>query len=691
MDASCRIVAKDNKPLWDERQSANTATSQSAEPNADALERRRQGAQRDEAAHWNRIKNYTGAGYFEIFLSRYPNSEFATQARSRLADTRTLTPAQREEAGYWNRIKNYTEPGYFQTYLERYPSGRFAALARSRLADLGSQQVEETGLTARQETDIALWNRIKDRTAPHYFETYLGNFPDGRFAALARSRLAAIEGGRVASHAADTTAPVIDVPTQVDTDEAVIDIAGRVADDSDVVELTLNGRAIALGTGGAFRVQRAVPLGASELRIAALDEWGNRTEKRVAINRTAAEPDPKQAPPAAIEVDAMDEQYVSARNANVRAAPTTDAEKLTTLLAGTTVTVTGKVKGAEWYRIERAGGGAGYVFASLLTVRVEPAAREDPAQVVQAVLAPPDMDFGRYHALVIGANDYRNLPKLETAVNDASAVADVLRQRYGFTVTLLLNPTRADVVRALDRLRGELTPSDNLLVYYAGHGFLDTEADTGHWQPVDAEEGTRADWIAISGVTSTVKAMSAKHIMVISDSCYSGTLTRGVSVGIKTGAERVAELRRLAGTKSRTALVSGGLEPVYDGGSDGHSVFTRALLTALRESTGVLDGTQLFSAIRPAVLLNTPQTPRYSNIREAGHGGGDFLFVPTSTNLPASDTAATATTSSAIDMQVWAAIQQSTNPADFGTFLETYPASPMAPFARNRLKGLAAP
>ena len=64
----------------------------------------------------------------------------------------------------------------------------------------------------------------------------------------------------------------------------------------------------------------------------------------------------------------------------------------------------------------------------------------------------------------------------------------------------------------------------------------------------------------------------------------------GVTAGIKTGAERVAELRQLSEKKSRTALVSGGLEPVYAGGWDGHSVFTRALLTALRENTGILDG-----------------------------------------------------------------------------------------------------
>ena len=121
-----------------------------------------------------------------------------------------------------------------------------------------------------------------------------------------------------------------------------------------------------------------------------------------------------------------------------------------------------------------------------------------------------DVDFGRYHALVIGINDYRHLPKLRTAVNDATAVANVLRKRYGFEVTLLLNPTRSDVIRGLDELRGELTERDNLLIYYAGHGVLDVEADMGFWQPVDAEEGTRANWIAISGVTGTVKGDGGK-------------------------------------------------------------------------------------------------------------------------------------------------------------------------------------
>ena len=314
--------------------------------------------------------------------------------------------------------------------------------------------------------------------------------------------------------------------------------------------------------------------------------------------------------------------------------------------------------------------------------------------VVAMIWAPAqaalDVDFGRYHALVIGINAYKNLPQLETAVNDASAVGDLLRQKYGFEVTLLLNPSRSEVTRTLDRLRGELTQRDNLLIYYAGHGVLDVEADAGFWMSVDAEEGTRADWISIGAVTETVKAMSAKHVIVVSDSCYSGRLARGLSVSVKTGSEREAELRRLAGKRSRAALVSGGLEPVNDGGGEGHSVFTRAFLSALRESTEVLDGQQLFTAVRRPVIVNADQTPEYSDIRLAGHDGGDFLFVPVNLGgaVPAPSAASGGVTTDGLDLAFWESIRQSRNAADFEAYLAQFPNGTFAALARNRLAEL---
>src|SRR5262250_863014 len=78
---------------------------------------------------------------------------------------------------------------------------------------------------------------------------------------------------------------------------------------------------------------------------------------------------------------------------------------------------------------------------------------------------------GPYYALVIGNNDYAILGKLQTAVNDATAVAQLLQGRYGFQTKVLKNATRNDILSALADYRRTLTENSNLLIYYAGHGF----------------------------------------------------------------------------------------------------------------------------------------------------------------------------------------------------------------------------
>jgi hypothetical protein len=83
----------------------------------------------------------------------------------------------------------------------------------------------------------------------------------------------------------------------------------------------------------------------------------------------------------------------------------------------------------------------------------------------------------------------------------------------------------------------------------------------------------------------------------------------------------------MLGKRSRTALVSGGLEPVMDSGGGGHSVFAKAFLDALENNRAVMEGQALFDAVKRPVVLNSDQTPQYSDIRKAGHDGGEFMFV----------------------------------------------------------------
>lgn len=247
--------------------------------------------------------------------------------------------------------------------------------------------------------------------------------------------------------------------------------------------------------------------------------------------------------------------------------------------------------------------------------------------------ADTGVDFGRYHALVIGISDYRHMPVLETADDDARAIAATLEDRYGFEVRTLIDPDRYTILSTLDSLRRTLTEKDNLVVYYAGHGEFDETNERGYWLPVEAEPDNRANWISNQSVTDIVNAMAARHVLVIADSCYSGALTES-ALPLTAGSEDRGEWQSLLARKrSRTALTSGGLAPVLDGGGGDHSIFANAFLEILRANDDVLGGRNLYESLATRVTYRARtrsfrQEPRYAPIRFGGHEAGDFYFVP---------------------------------------------------------------
>jgi len=249
--------------------------------------------------------------------------------------------------------------------------------------------------------------------------------------------------------------------------------------------------------------------------------------------------------------------------------------------------------------------------------------KRDGDQTLKSAV-PAKAAFGKYYALVIGNNNYTALPKLKTARNDARMVSDILKSHYGFKVTLILDARRSDILSMLAKLRETLSNRDNLLIYYAGHGFLDKEGDEGYWLPVDATKENEINWISNSSITTQLKAMEAKHILIIADSCYSGKLGRDVHIVRRTP----DYYSRITQRRTRSVIASGGLEPVTDSGGKGnHSVFASALISALQENAGIIDTSELFAKIRRPVVLNADQTPEYADIRKAGHEGGEFVFI----------------------------------------------------------------
>jgi hypothetical protein len=250
---------------------------------------------------------------------------------------------------------------------------------------------------------------------------------------------------------------------------------------------------------------------------------------------------------------------------------------------------------------------------------------EEPAQA--AAIAPR----GKYYALVIGINNYLYAPKLKTAVTDAQAVAAVLRQQYGFETRMLTNATREQIIHALSDYRHTLDENASLLIYYAGHGFYDKDADKTYWLPADSEAHDTSNWIIADEITTDIKVIAARHILIISDSCYSGGITRSVDLAF-TPQERGRYLEKMMAGKSRTLMASGGLEPVSDEGSGGHSVFANALLRGLSaEEDPTFSAENLFEEfIRVSVAGQSDQTPQYTVIRNSGHDSGDFVFVRSS-------------------------------------------------------------
>jgi uncharacterized protein len=281
------------------------------------------------------------------------------------------------------------------------------------------------------------------------------------------------------------------------------------------------------------------------------------------------------------------------------------------------------------------------------------------AQTTRGLVQEPEKASakpGAYYALVIGIDDYPSLPHLETAVRDAQAVGALLESSYGFKghVTYLLNrdATRAHIMDDLEGPTGyaqTLGENDNLLIYYAGHGYYNQRTDKAYWLPYDAESAYSANHVSADDLTTAIRGLAAHHVLIISDSCYSGDLTRGVDDSISAPGER-AFLQRMLAAPSRSILSSGGNEPVADTGPGGHSIFAAALLRALAEQPEPLfTAADLADPVKKMVRAHSSQVPEYFRIgnsmpRNFSIDVGDFVFAR-SAPAPVEKPSATASTS----------------------------------------------
>ncbi len=234
------------------------------------------------------------------------------------------------------------------------------------------------------------------------------------------------------------------------------------------------------------------------------------------------------------------------------------------------------------------------------------------------------------YALIIGINAYKHIPQLKTAVNDAKAVAQVLKESYGFMPVLLLDgrATRENILNELNILKNKLNPKDRLLIYYAGHGWDDRETETSYWMPVDAQQNNDIYWLDAKTITNQLKRSQARQILIVADSCYSGTISRSFDPSLASTGARGVYLQKLMGKPARVLIASGGNEPVSDSGGSGHSIFADVFIKTLQNPFDtIFTAEELISRqVKESVAGRSDQTPEYKVIRNSGHDGGDFVF-----------------------------------------------------------------
>ncbi len=95
------------------------------------------------------------------------------------------------ELSFWESIKNSTNPDDFKAYLDKYPDGQFAALAKSRAQP---NRPANTSVGDANSMEMTYWNAIKDSRNPSDFRAYVNKFPSGLFVEIANGRVAMLEG-----------------------------------------------------------------------------------------------------------------------------------------------------------------------------------------------------------------------------------------------------------------------------------------------------------------------------------------------------------------------------------------------------------------------------------------------------------------------------------------------------------------
>lgn len=244
------------------------------------------------------------------------------------------------------------------------------------------------------------------------------------------------------------------------------------------------------------------------------------------------------------------------------------------------------------------------------------------------------------HAVVVGIEDYRDWKKLQDSKKNAGEFRDLLISHYGFQGGNILfltddtagRPTGSNLTKAIEKAAQSTTPSDNLIVYFSGHGAVDPATRRGYWVPIDGKPDDPDTWLAHNKIAEilTAPGVAAGDICIVADSNFSASLlnpwTSEISMGDFKYRTWVLDKAR---QPSREVIAFGEMDPRERARWKG--LFTQYLIKALRANKfKIMDPQSLFfeKVMIPLEGVAGVKTTR-GRIRSAADKGGELVLVRT--------------------------------------------------------------
>src|ERR1043166_4159852 len=167
-------------------------------------------------------------------------------------------------------------------------------------------------------------------------------------------------------------------------------------------------------------------------------------------------------------------------------------------------------------------------------------------------------DECRNHLLLVGIDKYSDseIPNLQSCVKDCIDFRDILFEKFDFipeNTREIFNDlaTNYKIQETLKTHINNLNAVHNLVIYFSGHGGGEDATDRGFWVPSNALRSDYTTWIANETILFLLRQIRAKHVVLISDSCFSRKLL------LTEPTKTVVSAKNYDADPSRWALTSG--------------------------------------------------------------------------------------------------------------------------------------